>query len=117
MTCGALTCANTETVSLGNTPTRRPVSVRYALHSAERRCNGLTPATLGRTDTKGASDTGRWLVGSDPDPASSCSSERIVVLDGAWGTMLQGAELTPADYRGDRIAATTRRTSPATRTC
>ncbi|MBL7255331.1 methionine synthase [Paractinoplanes lichenicola] len=29
--------------------------------------------------------------------------ERVVVLDGAWGTMLQGAKLTPADYRGDLI--------------
>jgi 5-methyltetrahydrofolate--homocysteine methyltransferase len=29
--------------------------------------------------------------------------ERIVVLDGAWGTMLQGADLTPADYRGSRL--------------
>jgi 5-methyltetrahydrofolate--homocysteine methyltransferase len=29
--------------------------------------------------------------------------ERVVVLDGAWGTMLQGAKLTPADYRGDRF--------------
>ncbi|HVV19594.1 MAG TPA: methionine synthase [Pseudonocardiaceae bacterium] len=28
---------------------------------------------------------------------------RIAVLDGAWGTMLQGAGLTPADYRGDLI--------------
>ncbi|TYB45646.1 methionine synthase [Actinomadura chibensis] len=28
---------------------------------------------------------------------------RIAVLDGAWGTMLQGAGLAPADYRGDRI--------------
>ena len=27
--------------------------------------------------------------------------QRIAVLDGAWGTMLQGARLTPADYRGD----------------
>jgi len=26
-----------------------------------------------------------------------------MVLDGAWGTMLQGALLTPADYRGDLI--------------
>ena len=26
-----------------------------------------------------------------------------MVLDGAWGTMLQGAELTPADYRGDLL--------------
>ncbi|MDL4821471.1 methionine synthase [Actinomadura opuntiae] len=29
--------------------------------------------------------------------------ERVVVLDGAWGTMLQGAKLSPEDYRGDRI--------------
>jgi 5-methyltetrahydrofolate--homocysteine methyltransferase len=29
--------------------------------------------------------------------------QRIAVLDGAWGTMLQGAQLTPADYRGDRF--------------
>ncbi|GAA1886001.1 methionine synthase [Asanoa iriomotensis] len=28
---------------------------------------------------------------------------RIMVLDGAWGTMLQGEQLTPADYRGDRF--------------
>ena len=30
--------------------------------------------------------------------------QRIAVLDGAWGTMLQGAGLTPADYRGERFA-------------
>jgi 5-methyltetrahydrofolate--homocysteine methyltransferase len=30
--------------------------------------------------------------------------QRVVVLDGAWGTMLQGARLTPEDYRGDRFA-------------
>ncbi|MEO3743768.1 methionine synthase [Plantactinospora sp. B5E13] len=30
--------------------------------------------------------------------------QRIVVLDGAWGTMLQGAGLTPADYRNDLLA-------------
>jgi 5-methyltetrahydrofolate--homocysteine methyltransferase len=30
-------------------------------------------------------------------------SERVLVLDGAWGTMLQGAKLTPEDYRGDLI--------------
>jgi 5-methyltetrahydrofolate--homocysteine methyltransferase len=26
-----------------------------------------------------------------------------MVLDGAWGTILQGAKLSPADYRGDRF--------------
>jgi 5-methyltetrahydrofolate--homocysteine methyltransferase len=30
-------------------------------------------------------------------------SQRVLVLDGAWGTMLQSAGLTPADYRGDVI--------------
>ena len=34
--------------------------------------------------------------------------ERILVLDGAMGTMLQRAELVEADYRGDRFAASTR---------
>jgi len=29
--------------------------------------------------------------------------ERILVLDGAWGTMIQSAGLTDADYRGDRF--------------
>jgi 5-methyltetrahydrofolate--homocysteine methyltransferase len=29
--------------------------------------------------------------------------QRIGVLDGAWGTMLQGKKLTPGDYRGDLI--------------
>ncbi|MGX7827317.1 methionine synthase [Actinokineospora sp. 24-640] len=29
--------------------------------------------------------------------------QRIAVLDGAWGTMLQNAKLTPEDYRGDLI--------------
>jgi 5-methyltetrahydrofolate--homocysteine methyltransferase len=29
--------------------------------------------------------------------------QRIAVLDGAWGTMLQGAKLTPEDYKGDRF--------------
>ena len=30
-------------------------------------------------------------------------AERIVVLDGAWGTMFQNASLAPEDYRGDRF--------------
>ncbi len=29
--------------------------------------------------------------------------ERIAVLDGPWGTLLQGLGLTPADYRGERL--------------
>ena len=30
--------------------------------------------------------------------------ERILVLDGAWGTLIHGAGLQPADYRGARFA-------------
>ena len=29
--------------------------------------------------------------------------QRIVVLDGSWGVLLQGKGLTPADYRGERF--------------
>jgi 5-methyltetrahydrofolate--homocysteine methyltransferase len=45
-------------------------------------------------------------LGRESDPAGALRAlldERVVVLDGAWGTMLQGAGLTPADYRGDRF--------------
>jgi 5-methyltetrahydrofolate--homocysteine methyltransferase len=31
--------------------------------------------------------------------------ERILVLDGAWGTMIHGAGLRPEDYRGERFAS------------
>ncbi|WP_200834667.1 methionine synthase [Amycolatopsis alkalitolerans] len=30
--------------------------------------------------------------------------QRVAVLDGAWGTMLQSAGLTPADYHGEAVA-------------
>jgi 5-methyltetrahydrofolate--homocysteine methyltransferase len=33
------------------------------------------------------------------------AGERILVLDGAWGTMLHGAGLAPEDYRGGRFRA------------
>jgi 5-methyltetrahydrofolate--homocysteine methyltransferase len=33
------------------------------------------------------------------------AQERILVLDGAWGTMVHGAGLAPEDYRGERFAA------------
>jgi len=59
---------------------------------------------------KGASETSEVVgVGSSVSGADGASAlrrllaERIAVHDGAWGTMLQGAQLTPADYRGDLI--------------
>ncbi|TML90255.1 MAG: methionine synthase [Actinobacteria bacterium] len=38
------------------------------------------------------------------DSLESLLRERIVVLDGAWGTMIQGAGLAPEDYTGERFA-------------
>jgi 5-methyltetrahydrofolate--homocysteine methyltransferase len=37
------------------------------------------------------------------DELKALLDERIVVLDGAWGTMFQDAKLTPEDYYGDRF--------------
>ena len=31
------------------------------------------------------------------------AKERILVLDGAWGVLLQGRGLSEADFRGDRF--------------
>src|ERR1039458_8956745 len=42
-------------------------------------------------------------VAGSADALRGLLDERIVVLDGAWGTMFQGAGLSPADYRGDRL--------------
>src|SRR5881394_582338 len=36
-------------------------------------------------------------------PLEALMRERIVVLDGAMGTMIQGYKLSEADYRGDRL--------------
>src|SRR5438552_7946400 len=36
---------------------------------------------------------------------SRLARERILVLDGAWGTMLHSARLRPEDYRGERFAS------------
>jgi 5-methyltetrahydrofolate--homocysteine methyltransferase len=38
---------------------------------------------------------------ADADAIRRMLDERILVLDGAWGTMLQGAGLRSADYRGE----------------
>jgi len=38
---------------------------------------------------------------ADATAIASALDQRILVLDGAWGTVLQGAALTPADYRGE----------------
>src|SRR6476659_11465513 len=36
---------------------------------------------------------------------TTLAEERIVVLDGAWGVLLQNRGLTEADFRGERFAA------------
>ena len=36
-------------------------------------------------------------------PLEALMRKRIVVLDGAMGTMIQGYKLSEADYRGDRL--------------
>jgi 5-methyltetrahydrofolate--homocysteine methyltransferase len=42
-------------------------------------------------------------VAADPAQIRRALDERILVLDGAWGTMLQSSGLRPDDYRGERF--------------
>ncbi|MCO5972267.1 methionine synthase [Actinoallomurus soli] len=50
-----------------------------------------------------ATDDGRARGQNATQALRELLDRRIAVLDGAWGTMLQGARLTPEDYRGDRF--------------
>jgi 5-methyltetrahydrofolate--homocysteine methyltransferase len=71
------------------------------------------PATLDRVPpraappNKGASVDDAEVIGVNDvrTTLQQLMSERVLVLDGAWGTMLQGAALKPEDYRGDLIPA------------
>src|SRR4051794_11050193 len=38
------------------------------------------------------------------DEIRRIARERILVLDGAWGTLIHGSGFGPADYRGERFA-------------
>jgi 5-methyltetrahydrofolate--homocysteine methyltransferase len=53
-------------------------------------------------------DAIRGVPGGGAQALRELLDQRVVVLDGAWGTMLQGAGLTPADYRGERFRDHTR---------
>ena len=41
---------------------------------------------------------------SDASGSRSLLDERIAVLDGSWGVLLQGRGLTEEDFRGERFA-------------
>src|SRR5712672_701338 len=43
------------------------------------------------------------MTTKDLHPLEALLRERIVVLDGAMGTMIQRYKLSEADYRGDRL--------------
>ncbi|QYR53842.1 homocysteine S-methyltransferase family protein [Lysobacter soyae] len=45
-----------------------------------------------------------WLDAARADALCAALASRILVLDGAMGTMIQAHELTEADYRGDRFS-------------
>ena len=43
-------------------------------------------------------------MSSEPSPLEALLKKRILVLDGAMGTMIQAEELSEADFRGTRLA-------------
>ena len=67
----------------------------------------MTNATLSRNGTT----AGRWIVrlnGNEPLWIKiyflNVLKERILILDGGMGTMVQGFKLTEKDYRGEQFA-------------
>lgn len=59
----------------------------------QKPAGGDTSATHGKADRGGI-----------PTPIRDAARERILVLDGAMGTMIQSRNLTEDDFRGDRLA-------------
>jgi 5-methyltetrahydrofolate--homocysteine methyltransferase len=53
--------------------------------------------------TKRGLVAGQFMATNGVHPLESLMRERIVVLDGAMGTMIQSYKLSEADYRGDRF--------------
>ena len=49
-------------------------------------------------------DTSPWLNPARVAALENALRERILVIDGAMGTMIQRHELEEADYRGERFA-------------
>src|SRR5262249_8505159 len=86
---------------------RDPVTSRY---QGERRCNGLerTPVRHARPDLDVRRAPPKHTFGRSSMSATARFraqlDERIMVLDGAWGTLIQAAGLSPADYRDDSLA-------------
>ncbi|MEU9832343.1 methionine synthase [Streptosporangium sp. NPDC048047] len=58
-------------------------------------------ASAGAPASGGAPDAAVTRAAGRTRALRELLDRRIAVLDGAWGTMLQGAGLTPADYRGE----------------
>src|SRR5665648_376550 len=78
---------------------RRP-AISAAAHPSRRQRHqkrfhhhGRCPPPAGRGDSVSRTDI------------SDCARERILILDGAWGTMLQRAGLTEDDFRFDGAEA------------
>jgi 5-methyltetrahydrofolate--homocysteine methyltransferase len=42
---------------------------------------------------------------ANPGPLEQALQQRILIIDGAMGTMIQTEQLVEADYRGDRFAS------------
>ena len=64
------------------------------------------PATLGRNHTGKGASCYQEVAGYMSTPVQALRElldQRIVVLDGAWGTMLQSVGLGPDDYRNGRL--------------
>ncbi len=51
------------------------------------------------------------------DALRSLMDDRIAVLDGAWGVLLQGRGLTEEEFRGERFADHASRRTRAIPTC
>src|SRR6266705_2850936 len=63
----------------------------------------IVPGLMPTTNFKGVSRMAKRCGAGVPDWLMRTARERILVLDGAWGVMIQNYRLSEADFRGPRF--------------
>ena len=84
--------------------------------AASARCRG-SRATPAKRDAAGQGASTMHETSRHAPRCEAAAAKRILIIDGAMGTMIQRHKLDEADYRGDALHGLARATSRATTIC
>ena len=77
-----------------------PVRKQHIQHRFKHKCSNITATQVRKTDMMSSPNEKTGVKQS----LEESLAERILILDGGMGTMIQGYDLSENDYRGERFA-------------